>query len=394
MTISSDRIVIVGAGPIGLACALAAASLHGTEIDVVERRPLTTNVLTAVFDNRVYALSPGSRALLQELNVWQRLDGKRIAPVRAMQVFGDAEAQQSGELGFSQAAPLAFIVEHTALMNALQAAVVDQGERIRVIDNAEVAAIDFVKQGNSVEITLADQTMIDAGLLIAADGSASRVRSMVGIETEIKDYDSDGVVANFHAKRGHGGVARQWFSAQGVLAYLPLPGDQVSIVWSVSGKRAAELAALDDAAFSAAVAAAGNHVLGELALKSSRARITLRRVMARQWVLPRLALIGDAAHAIHPLAGQGANLGFADVSVLYGVLRDRSPLSRPGDLAVLRQYERARREDTLLMGEITDNLRALYLSDALLAKVARRYGLNAINRLSATKTVFIAHAIK
>ena len=390
----SNRIVIIGAGPVGLAFALAAARLPGAEVTVLERRPLTTSPTTEGFDHRVYALSPGSRALLEELEVWSLLDSTRIAPIRAMHVFGDAGAEQAGEIDFSQGSPLAFIVEHAALMNALQAAVSAQSDRIQVIDKAEVVAIDFADSAGAAKIRLADQISLAAELLVAADGNASRVRCMAGIDTQVKDYGSDGIVANFSAARGHGGVARQWFSAQGVLAYLPLPRDQVSIVWSVKVGRATELEELDTTAFSAAVAAAGNHTLGELTLTSSRTRIALKRVTAARWVQPGLALIGDAAHSIHPLAGQGANLGFADVRALFTELRDRSPLSRPGDLAVLRRYERARREDALAMGEITDKLHSLYLSDAPLAKVVRRNGLNRINRLSATKAMLIAHAIK
>ena len=395
MATASNRIVIIGAGPVGLAFALAVARLRGLEVTLIERRALSTNQLMEGFDQRVYALSPGSRALLQELGVWQLLDSTRIAPIRAMQVFGDAGDEQAGEIDFSQGSPLAFVVEHAALMNAMQAAVSVQCDRIQIIDNAEVAAIDFAYPAGGVEIRLADQaTIVEAALLVAADGSASRVRGMAGIDTQVKDYGSDGVVANFRAARGHGSVARQWFSAQGVLAYLPLPGDRVSIVWSVPTGRAAELEALDAGAFSAAVAAAGNNALGELALTSPRVRIPLKRMTAAQWVQPGLALIGDAAHSIHPLAGQGANLGFADIAVLFAVLRDRSPLSSPGDVAILRRYERARREDAWAMGEITDNLRSLYLGDGALAKIVRRDGLNMVNRLSATKAMLIAHAIK
>ena len=393
---SSNKIVIVGAGPVGLACALAAARLPGINVTVIERQTLTAVERGDGFDNRVYALSPGTRALLHELGVWPRLDDQRIAPIRAMQVFGDDEADSSrrGEINFNNGSPLAFIVEHTTLMNALQAAVRQLPERIQLIDKANIVSIDFPNAAGNIGLTLANQTTLGAELLIAADGGASGVRSMAGITFSLKDYDSDGVVANFRAERSHGGVARQWFSPNGVLAYLPLPGDQVSIVWSVSAGRATELAALEAKAFSAAVAAAGNHALGELTLTSSRARIPLKRMMANEWVRPGLALIGDAAHSIHPLAGQGANLGFADVSALFSVLVDRSPLSNIGDLALLRRYERARREDALAMGEITDNLRSLYLSDSFVAKVMRREGFNIIDRLSATKSMLIGRAIR
>jgi ubiquinone biosynthesis UbiH/UbiF/VisC/COQ6 family hydroxylase len=350
--------------------------------------------LAGDFDHRVYALSPGSRALLEELSVWGHINSERIAPIRAMEVFGDSSSRRGGEIEFSAAGPMAYIIEHAALLNALQAAIAERGERIRIIDNVELAGIDFAGGGPAANIRLANQRSLAAELLVAADGSASQVRAMAGIGTRIKDYQSDGVVANFHIGKAHGGIARQWFSPQGVLAYLPLPGDQMSIVWSVSASRAAELEALEDEGFADAVAAAGSHVLGSLRLASTRARIPLKRIIASSWVKPGLALIGDAAHAMHPLAGQGANIGFGDVRTLYRALRDRSALSGAGDLAVLRQYERERREDAFLMGEMTDNLQALYLSDLVLAKVIRRRGLDQLNRLPAAKALLVAHAIK
>ncbi len=386
-----NRIIVVGAGPVGLAFALAAARLPGAEVVVVERQALVPRNLGDGFDHRVYALSPGSRDLLQDLGVWQRMDNARIAPVRSMQVFGDADADGGGEIDFSQGSPLAFIIEHAALMNALQAAVAANNSVINIIDRTEVAALDL---SDVPAIELSDRRKLVADLLVAADGGASRMRMLAGIDAQIKDYQSDAVVANFHVERGHGGVARQWFSAQGVLAWLPLPGEQISLVWSVPVARAGELDAMDPAAFSAAVAAAGNHALGRLTPSSSRARIPLRRMTANHWVKNGLALIGDAAHSIHPLAGQGANLGFADASALADELRNRSPLMRPGDLALLRRYERARREDALLMGEVTDRMRGLYLSEAALARMLRRQGLNLANRSSATKAMLIGHAIK
>ena len=394
----NKNIVVVGGGPIGLAFALAASALRDVGITLVERQTLSLAVLPVLFDHRVYALSPGSKALLESLGVWQRIPQVRIEPVRAMQVFGDiskpsANDKDRSEIEFEEGVPLAFIVEYAALMRALMSQV-SASENIRVFDNANVHGIDFASGGNTHKLLLGDGSVLDADLLIAADGVASPLRAMAGISTQIKDYESDGVVANFSITRPHGDIARQWLTNEGVLAYLPLPDNQISIVWSVSRALADELSGLDAQAFAAAVARGGDHALGALTLCSERARFPLRRVMATSWVQPGFALIGDAAHAIHPLAGQGANLGFADVRTLCEVLQSRSALSGLGDISVLRKYERARREDAMVMGGITDNLRSLYLSKSPFLMRLRHKGLNVANRMSLAKSLMMAHAMK
>ena len=399
-----NHIVIAGGGPIGLAFALAAARLRDVKVTLIERQTLALARLSGhspasaevKFDYRAYALSPGSKKLLESLGVWKRLTSSRIEPVRAMQVFADAAArdQPRPELDFAAGQPLAFIVEHNRLVEALIAEVREHAERINVLDDTTIQGVKFAHQSQANKIDLSNGKTIVAALLIATDGANSPLRALAGIAAETKDYESDGVVANFNVEHHHGGIARQWFGEHAVLAYLPLPDQQISIVWSVSKARADALGQLEDSAFAKAVEAAGEHALGALALSSQRARFPLKRVVAEQWVQQGFALMGDAAHAIHPLAGQGANLGFADVRTMVEVLRSRSILSGIGDLTLLRQYERARREDALVMGGVTDHLRSLFLSDSQTAARLRRGGLNTVNRLSAVKSLMMSHAMK
>jgi 2-polyprenylphenol 6-hydroxylase len=383
----SARIVIVGGGPVGLSFAIAASRLPGVEITVVERAAVGQGPLPASFDHRVYALSPASIAFLDEIDATP--DYARVAPVRAMQVRGDAN---DSKLDFNGGQPLATIVEHAAVMHALEARLQQDG-RVEIKRGAAPVSMTADESGKR-QVTLADGGVLTADLLVAADGSRSQIREWAGIPVRSKNYDSDGVVANFSCERTHGDVARQWFRTDSVLAYLPLPGRHISIVWSVARSAAESLAALPEADLCARVAEAGNRELGDLALVSPVDRFPLARTTAEQWVQPALALMGDAAHAVHPLAGQGVNLGFADARKMCEVLRDKSKFSRIGDLALLRQYERARREAALAVGEVTDRMRSLYMSEMAAAKWLRNDGMRTVNRLPAAKALLIDYATR
>lgn len=383
------QIVVVGGGPVGLAFALAASGLRGVDITVLERGPAIAQPAADIFDHRVYALSPASLTLLDELGV--AFDADRTAAIRAMQVFGD---DGDSNLNFNAGSPLATIVEHSAVMFALQQRLKTEG-LVQIRHGVPPVALE---SGNSAAVnrrtlSLSDGTSLHADLLIAADGSRSQVREWAGIDTRAKDYESDGVVANFSTAEVHGDIARQWFTNKSVLAYLPLPGKQISIVWSLD-REASQALPADSGEFSKAVAAAGRHSLGALALVSPIARFPLSRLMADHWVQPGLALIGDAAHAVHPLAGQGVNLGFADVRNLVGVLLERSKFSAIGDMAVLRRYERAGREAAQAVGEVTDGLRSLYLRDWSTARWIRNDGLNLMDRMPAAKAMLVDYATR
>lgn len=393
-----SKIVVVGAGPVGLAFALGAATLRNAEVTLVEKQTLAPARLSKGFDARVYALSYGSKAFLSSLGVWQKIPAARITDVNAMQVHGD-DAVSGSQISFEANKPVAHIVEHTALMNALIESLAAR-DNIQVMTGALVKSIGTVS--NSLtrrQIVFSDNTEMVADLLVGADGARSQIRELAGITVTTVDYESDGVVANFATEKSHDGIARQWFFSGGaegksVLAYLPLPNQQISIVFSMSKRHASELLSQGIEAFTAAVGNAGENILGTLTPTSEVARIGLHRITARNWINPGLALIGDAAHAIHPMAGQGANLGFADARELLSVLHNRSALSVIGDLRVLRTYERARREDAAVMSAMTHGLRALYASDDQVAKRVRNLGLNVLNRMPFIKALAVNHAMK
>ena len=401
-----SKIVVVGAGPVGIAFALGAAALRNAEITLIERQTLALARLSednclvkaAEYDARVYALSPGSKTFLTHLGVWQRLPAARVTDVDAMQVWGD-DVDSGSQIKFAENQPVAHIVEHATLMNALIESL-GTDENIRVMAGTSITSIDtFSNSAARRKITLSDKSSITADLVIGADGARSLVRELVSIPAKKFDYESDGVVANFQTEKPHGGIARQWFhddtvGGKSVLAYLPLPNQQISIVWSMSKRHADELVLHGAETFAEAVAQATNYALGKLTPASEVARIGLHKLTATEWVRPGLALIGDAAHAIHPMAGQGANLGFADARELLSALQHRSALSAMGDLRVLRTYERARREDAASMGAVTHGLRALYLSDAAIAKRVRNQGLNVLNQIPVVKALFMNHAMK
>lgn len=394
MSIASQRarIVVVGAGPVGLAFAIAAARIPRTEVVVVERTQLNVgSIRSERFDHRVYALSTASIKFLKQIGSWDRIPQERIASIDRMRVFSDTDEGKTPlpSITFDSGASLAHIVEHRALMWSLCAAGFDEVIPTPIYSSAKSLSLDSGKRF----LTLDNGKTLEADLIVAADGRHSQIRALAGIDIVTKDYGIDGVIANFAVEKPHGHIAHQWFSPDGVLAYLPLPKNQISIVWSVAHEKAQSLAALDDAAFCEAVAAAGQHTLGTLSLASPRDAVPLIRQRALDWVQPGLALIGDAAHAVHPLAGQGANLGYGDAAALIDVLRHRGRLAGVGDLAVLRRYARARAEPTAAMAETTDRLQTLFLSDAAMAKWLRRTGFSWFNRAPLVKRIATEYAM-
>ncbi len=220
------------------------------------------------------------------------------------------------------------------------------------------------------------------------------MRGILGLASETHGYGETAVVANFDTEAEHGNVARQWFRADGVLAWLPLPGRRISIVWSAPDAVAAELAALGPDDLAARVRAAGASALGELRLASRVASFALRLVRVERTVAPGVALVGDAAHGVHPLAGQGVNLGFQDARVLAGEIERRSPLERPGDLRVLRRYARARREDVSAMQFVTDGLDRLFTARSPGASWLRNAGIGLVDSQSWVKGALVERAMR
>ena len=361
------RILVIGAGPVGLAFACAC---RGEEVTVIDAAAQPLPVPEPAFDARVFALSPGARALLRDVGAWEEIDPTRVAPVRRMEIFGDA----GGRLAFGARpqSALAWIVEVGRLAQALEA-IAASIEGITVLRGRKAAEYGAAAEGAFV--VLEDGTRLEGDLLVGADGADSRVRGLLGLDAEERRYDEDAWVANFETGEAHGDTARQWFRRDGVLAWLPLPGKRISIVWSAQRALADELGALDDRGFERRVREAGDAALGDLRLVSPRQRFSLRMITVDRVAVPGATLIGDAAHAVHPLAGQGANLGFQDARLLADEIGSRTPLERPGDLRVLRRYARGRREDVTAMQHLTDRLDALFASEAPLVGEIRNAGL-------------------
>lgn len=382
---SRPRILVAGAGPVGLALACACRDFNVTLLEAAPERPAPAEA----YDLRILALSSGTRAFLRDIGAWDHLDPRRIAPVRRMEVFGGegAKLSFSGRAGSA----LAWIVEAGRLTRALE----EQAASIPELATRHgKGAAGFEADAAGVAVTLEDGERIEGDLLVGADGPDSRVRTLLGLDAEEKPYGEDAIVANFEAGKEHGDCARQWFRPDGVLAWLPLPGRRISIVWSAPAAIAGELAALEAGALERRVRDAGGAALGDLRLVSKVARFPLRLIRVDRLVAPGVALVGDAAHGIHPLAGQGVNLGFQDARVLADELAGRSPVERVGDLRVLRRYARSRREDVTAMQFVTDSLDKLFAAEGKRASWLRDAGLKLVDGQSLLKQALADRAMR
>jgi ubiquinone biosynthesis UbiH/UbiF/VisC/COQ6 family hydroxylase len=381
--------LIVGGGLVGasLALALRRSGLSVELIDAEPPQPLPTG---ADWDTRVYAISPGNAAFLDTLGVWQRLDPQRMQRVESMIICDDRSA---GRLSFSAydagLRELAYIVESGALQQALRQAIAETGAEHQAVAER---AISLQVDEDCARLELAGGSRLQARLVIGADGGNSWLRHAAGLEARVTDYRQLGVVANFETERKHCGAAFQWFRDDGVLALLPLPGRRVSMVWSTAEDHAQQLLALDAAALVAEVEAASTGVLGALRLITPPAGFPLRLSHVPKLVAPRIALAGDAAHNVHPLAGQGVNLGFRDVRELVAVLAARAPGQDCGDRQLLRRYERARREDIATMEFGTDGLQKLFAARSVWISGMRNSGMAAVDQLPFLKSLLIRHA--
>ena len=394
MSAQTFDVAIVGAGLVGSSLALA---LHqaGLSVALVEANAPQALPDDASWDNRIYAVSPGSAQFLEQLGVWSALPAQRISRIEAMAIYGDDGHARldfnAYEAGLRQ---LAYIVENRALQAVLWQGITAAG--VRVFCPATCAALAF--ETDAAQLRLEDGTQISAQLVVAADGVHSWVRQQAGIPTRDKDYRQLGVVANFATSLPHRGTAYQWFrpapSSDGVLAYLPLPGpgDRISIVWCVPEALAQELLQLAPAALCQRVAEAGAMRLGALTLISPVAAFPLHLIDPEVQAQARVALVGDAAHQVHPLAGQGVNLGFADAKMLAAVLAQRGPRDC-GDQYLLRRFARARRAEILAMQIVTDGLQNLFQQAWPMVGWVRNTGLAATNRFTWLKQQLLKQAL-
>lgn len=336
------------------------------------------------FDPRCYALSPGNVEFLRKLGAWENLPAERVARVEAMHVFGDdGRAVLEFDAYEAGVRELAWIVEDGALQRALWSGLSGMALRCERLEvTAEHAVLSF-----------ADGEPIAAKLVVGADGAHSFVRGAAGIAATERSFGQIAVVANFHCTRAHRNVAYQWFQGGPVLALLPLPGEQVSMVWSLPEAEAQRVAALSSDALAAEVSQASRGVLGALAAASPARSFPLQRLSARRLTAPRIALVGDAAHVVHPLAGQGLNLGLQDARALAATIAEREPGRDPGDERLLRRYERRRAEPILAMDAVITGLFSLYGSGNTVVGRMRNAGLNLTDRLPVLKNILIRQAM-
>jgi 2-octaprenyl-6-methoxyphenol hydroxylase len=384
MSNERHQVVIVGAGLVGAAAALALGR-QGLSVALIERQP--PQVPDDIWDTRIYAISPANQRFLEGLGAWQRMDARRVQPVFRMDVAGDAAGMirlDAYEAGVSH---LAAIVESGRLQQALWQALQADG-------NVELlcpATIDtMVRDNNLTRLTLTGGATLEAELVVGADGAASRIREWAGLGSTLTPYGQSGVVANFECERPHRGTAFQWFFDGDILAWLPLSGNCMSMVWSTQSAHADELVALDAAALTERVRAAGHDRLGGLRLLSPAAAFPLRLIRVGSVVAPGVALIGDAAHGVHPLSGQGVNLGFGDAEALAGVLAQHRQ-GHCGDLRVLQRYARERAEPVKRMQGLTHGLHHLFASEQ--AGWLRNVGMAWLDHLPPLKAALVREAM-
>jgi 2-octaprenyl-6-methoxyphenol hydroxylase len=394
---SDDRfdVVVAGAGLVGLALAPALVR-SGLKVALVDRTHIAAPETDPdTWDARVFAISPGSATFLRSIGAWHALPPERVQAIEAMDVAGDAGATiefSAYELGERA---LAWIVEERALRAALSPLVYASG--VEVVGGAEFESLEWTPSAGELVLAAPGGTrrVMSASLIVGADGVRSWVRQRAGIAAEPKAYDQIAVVANFACERAHHGIARQWFRADGsVLAWLPLPGRRISIVWSAPDAMATELRALDDAALAERVALAGGRALGALVPLTSAASFPLAFLRLKATIAHRLALVGDAAHGVHPLAGQGVNLGFGDVEALASVLAERGPATDPGASVLLARFARRRAEPVLAMQAVTDGLVRLFGPANPWLKTLRNAGMTAVDRLPLLKRTLAQPALR
>lgn len=388
MKTRAASIVVCGTGIVGLASALALAR-RGQPVSLLgPRKPVPA--AAALYHPRVYAISPASQAFLAELGVWDALPQDRVAEVSAMDVRGDDGGRVQLHAWQAARAQMAWIVEASEIERVLAQAV--------VIHGLEWIPEPYTSYTHA-ELKTASGRVLQPALTIAADGARSALRTAAGIRADARPYDAVGLVTHLDAQRAHGGCAYQWFRDDGVLALLPLPdteqGPQVSMVWSMKTAPARALQAMAaDAQLSALterLRVATGGALGELTPRQPMLGFDLT-LEGSDMIGEGLALVGDAAHRIHPLAGQGLNLGLADARALAEVVAEREPFRSPGDPRVLRRYRRARAAPVAAMRFATDGLHRLFDTPSGLVGWLRNAGMQGVERMPLLKRQLIAMA--
>ena len=379
------HVVIVGAGIAGLTVAALLAQsevrerLKITLLDAQQRPSRPTGKDIAL---RVSAIATGSSHLLQSIGAWSSVDAERIGSYDAMRVWDESSTADSGDALYFDAAEFAvpqlgFIVENVMLQTALLDVL--QRENIELLFESPFAALQAQDSGQLVQ--LEDGRSLHADLVIGADGARSLVRERAGIETQEWTYGQSAFVTHLQPERSHCNTAWQRFLNNGPLGMLPLGDGRISVVWSTTDEQAQWAMAATDEALSAALSEASDHVMGDLTVAGPRGAFVLQARHARDYVKAGIALVGDAAHAVHPLAGQGANLGLQDAACLADVIaKAMQNGEHPGDRPVLRRFERSRKGENATMLHFMTGLNRLFATDSTLLKELRTTGMRLFNQ--------------
>jgi 2-polyprenylphenol 6-hydroxylase len=397
MARDTTDIIVVGAGMVGAAAAaLLARAAPRASIAVLEAEAPPAWRREDEPGLRVSALSEASRRILVACGAWNEIAAGRISPYTRMRVWdGAIPAGGPGAIHFSAAdvaAPvLGHIVENELVRLALRNALLAL-DNVRVLDGARLESLSL--EDDFAELGVEDGRRLRARLVLGADGAGSPSRSMAGLGVDGHDYGQRGVVCNLRSQLPHQQTAWQRFLPEGPIALLPLADGRVSIVWSTGAAHAETLLALDDESFRAAVAQASDGCLGEMLESGPRAAFPLRMRYAPAYTRPRYALVGDAAHTVHPLAGQGVNLGFLDAAALAETVTAGLAAGRdPGDHALLRRYERWRKPENLIAMRSFDGINRLFSNDHPALGALRRTGFTLVDRLAPLKGIFIRRAM-
>ncbi len=390
--------VIGGGGPAGLACALALARALNGDVRIAVVEPHNQPPKPAGNgDPRAWALSAASIRLLENIGAWPEIEAD-AQPVQSIEITdssleaGIRPVLLSYDNETEDGRPAAFIVPHAALMRGLQSALRQELARgIALLGGRSIT--DFTTTDGLVKVTIDDASAIETELLVAADGRKSKLRDAAQIKCVSWDYDQIGIVTTVAHERPHQGKAVQHFLPGGPFAILPLKGDRSCITWSEAADEARCIMALDDETFRDALQRRFGGKLGLVSLAGSRLSFPLSMHLARSYIAPRFALIGDAAHGVHPIAGQGLNLALRDVAALAECVAEGVSVGLSfGDLTVLERYQSWRRFDSTLSAGTYDAINRLFSNDVALLRSAREVGLGLVDRAPMLKRFFINEA--
>jgi 2-octaprenyl-6-methoxyphenol hydroxylase len=384
-------VVIGGAGFAGLALGIALRQALGSAFSVTVADPALGHSHSR--DPRASAIAAAARRLFEAIEVWEAVEGD-AQPILDMTVTDSKldDAVRSTFLSFGgeveEGEPFAHMIENRLLVDALVNKAKELGVEMRA-----TAVTAFEHARNAIDVTLADGATIAARLLVGADGARSSIREQAGIATHGWNYDQAAIVCTVAHERAHHGRAEEHFLPAGPFAILPLTGNRVSIVWTENAGEAARIVALGDEDFHGELEKRFGLHLGELTVSGARRAFPLGLFTARSFIGERLALVGDAAHIIHPIAGQGLNMGLRDVAALAEAVADAARLGLDiGAGDVLERYQRWRRFDTAMMGVATDSLNRLFSNRSDVLRLARDIGLGLVERMPPLKRLFIREA--